>query len=258
MIQIEKNNTDLLKNLPSNSRILDVGGASAPHNQASHLIDIVSYDKVKFENSKGPGQRKLLPKENYTQHDICSREPWPFQDKFFDFSICSHVLEDVRDPLWVCSELIRVSKAGYIEVPSKKYETTFGLEAKKLAGASHHRWIVDLSENKLRFTYKYFHVHLKYLNLNKAKYQNPQDNSWVYKFSWQDNFNFFENWLNSGREIMEYYLDKKISDREMWKYFSKIQGGGIVNFIKYLKNTNKFVFDIYKKIKHEKDIGNAG
>jgi hypothetical protein len=31
--------------------------------------------------------------------------------------ICSHTLEDIRDPLWVCSEMIRIGKAGYIELP---------------------------------------------------------------------------------------------------------------------------------------------
>ena len=44
---------------------------------------------------------------------------WPFPDKTFDFVVCSHLLEDVRDPITVCRELCRVGKAGYIETPSR-------------------------------------------------------------------------------------------------------------------------------------------
>jgi SAM-dependent methyltransferase len=41
----------------------------------------------------------------------------PFADCFFDYVICSHVLEHVPDPAAVIGELTRVARAGYIEVP---------------------------------------------------------------------------------------------------------------------------------------------
>jgi ubiquinone/menaquinone biosynthesis C-methylase UbiE len=43
--------------------------------------------------------------------------PYPFPDKHFDFLICSHVLEHLKDPVRTCSEFSRIAKAGYIEVP---------------------------------------------------------------------------------------------------------------------------------------------
>jgi len=43
--------------------------------------------------------------------------PYPFQDKHFDFLICSHVLEHLDDPVRTCAEFSRIAKAGYIEVP---------------------------------------------------------------------------------------------------------------------------------------------
>jgi len=42
--------------------------------------------------------------------------------KEVDFVSCSHVLEDLRDPIRVCEEIVRVGKRGYIEVPSKTAE----------------------------------------------------------------------------------------------------------------------------------------
>jgi SAM-dependent methyltransferase len=41
----------------------------------------------------------------------------PFADDAFDYAICSNVLEHVTDPVAVASELSRVARAGYIEVP---------------------------------------------------------------------------------------------------------------------------------------------
>lgn len=76
---------------------------------------------------------------------------------------CSHLLEDVRDPLTVCRELVRVSRAGYIETPSRLREifAKDRLFALKTAvghmpeiGFSHHRWFVELDGAHLRFTAK--------------------------------------------------------------------------------------------------------
>jgi SAM-dependent methyltransferase len=43
--------------------------------------------------------------------------PWPFQNKHFDYAICTHVLEHLLDPVKACQELSRVAKAGYVEMP---------------------------------------------------------------------------------------------------------------------------------------------
>ena len=41
----------------------------------------------------------------------------PFADQVFDYVICSHLLEHVTDPGAVIDEMVRVARAGYIEVP---------------------------------------------------------------------------------------------------------------------------------------------
>lgn len=234
----------LLEDLPKHFSVIDIGGASAPFKRATHIMDIVPWSDVHITSSKGPAHQKsaLLNREqNYTQFDICSREKWPFADKQFDYSICSHVIEDIRDPLWVCSEIIRISKAGYIEVPSRLYETTFGIEAKNLAGASHHRWIIDLFENKVRFTFKYMYVHSRVVNKNRKKYgKNPKMRLCL---EWSDSFEYFENWLNSGKEIFEYYLDKPISEKQKWAIYRKTQDRPlIIRWLAYIKNIYRAKF----------------
>ena len=39
--------------------------------------------------------------DTWVVQDICT--PWPFADGQFDFAVCSHTLEDVRDPVFVCN-----------------------------------------------------------------------------------------------------------------------------------------------------------
>src|SRR5690349_25177201 len=85
------------------------------------------------------GEKEWFSAKTWVQRDICDKAPFPFADKQFDFAICSHTLEDVRNPLWVCSEIIRVAKRGYIEVPSREWETCRGWERPNQAGLSHHR-----------------------------------------------------------------------------------------------------------------------
>lgn len=101
---------DLLPTFAKDAKILDVGGSSGPYKRATHVIDYVPFEEVQYNQGKGMGEVQFS-KETYTQWDICSRTPFPYKDKEFDLAICSHVLEDIRDPIWVCSELIRVSKS---------------------------------------------------------------------------------------------------------------------------------------------------
>ncbi len=240
---------DILKTIPDSFKVLDVGAAYAPTKRADVVIDIVPYDNVHWNQAKG-NSKERFSKDTYVQHDICSRELWPFYDKQFDYSICSHVLEDIRDPLWVCSEIIRVSKSGYIEIPSRIYEQTFGIETKKLTGAAHHRWIIDLVDGKIRFTFKYFYVY--YRVLNKMRKASKKDDL-VLRIEWRDSFDYFENWLNSGKEIFEYFLERPITQKEMWRIYRKTQRGNvIVRWLKYFKNTNAFLNALFKKLKkHE-------
>lgn len=254
MIKENTNNIDdILESLPPDAKVIDVGGSYAPFNRADVIIDIIPFEDIRFNQARGKGKARIT-KENYIQFDICSKNPWPIKDKTFDYSICTRMLEDIRDPIGVCSEIVRVSKAGYIEVPSKFYETTFGLEIKGLAGASHHRWIVDIFEGKLRFTFKHLYVHKKFLNKNKNKFDVNDEKIFLH-FEWKDDFQFFENHINDGGEIFEYLLGRKISEKEKWAIYRKCQDRNfIINWLAYFKNTNNFFAKIFQRIKGRKDF----
>lgn len=142
----------ILAELPDDATLLDVGGGVLPLNRATHVMDAVPYEQRAGFGALGPPPPRFTA-ATWIQRDICDREPWPFRADELDFAVCSHTLEDVRDPIWVCSELSRVAKAGYIEVPSRLEEQTYGFQG-PWTGWSHHRWLIDIDGSRIQFVHK--------------------------------------------------------------------------------------------------------
>ena len=147
--------------LPEGAKVLDVGGGAAPFPRATHVLDSLPFEK-------GSGQKQKLladavptrfTRDTWYQTDACAHRPRPYPDKYFDYATCSHLLEDVRDPIWVCSEIQRVAKAGYIEVPSRILEQSLGVENPTYAGCYHHRWLIEIHDNRVDFLFKPHNLH---------------------------------------------------------------------------------------------------
>lgn len=64
------------------------------------------------------------------------------------FVICTHVLEDIRDPLFVVRWIQRVGKRGFIAVPNKHTELS-AVESPQYPGYYHHRWMFTLRSDIL-------------------------------------------------------------------------------------------------------------
>ena len=187
--------------------VLDVGGWACPFNRANYVLDGMPwetrghYASIGLPRSQGP-ETEHFSKETWVARDVCGPERWPFADKFFDFAVCAHTLEDVRDPLFVCAELVRVAKRGYIEVPSRLSESCRGAERDDMAGLSHHRWLVEIERSHVRFVQKYHLIHTDFdLSLPKhflAQLADDQRVSWLL---WEDSFSFEEVWLHGTDAI---------------------------------------------------------
>jgi hypothetical protein len=86
-----------------------------------------------------------------------NQEPLPFADKSFDFVYCRHTLEDLYNPFWVCREMSRVGKAGYVETPSPLAECGRGVDGGSPAwrGYHHHRYLIWVEHETLMLAPKY-------------------------------------------------------------------------------------------------------
>jgi len=188
----------LIEQLPDATSVVDVGGGAMPFPRADYVIDAVP-----FEARSALGDLKIdysprFTKDTWCRLDLCEHKPWPFPDKFFDFATCSHLLEDVRDPIWICSELCRVAKAGYIEVPSRILEQTRGIEHPSYAGYYHHRWLVSRKDQVLEFRHKPHLLHSVrdaiIADIGPAHKLN--DDHAILVFEWTNSFEF--------REVLEF------------------------------------------------------
>jgi hypothetical protein len=184
--------------------VLDVGAWAKPLARADWVIDLMPYETRGLYGYDREAADERFSADTWVVHDICSRDPWPFADDQFDFAICSHTLEDIRDPVWVCSELQRVARAGYIEVPSRLEEQTWGVQG-NFVGWTHHRWLTDLSDNRIDFTLKVHGIHARqrwYFPNSFLAGLSGEDR--VLSLWWEGGFECGEQILMSIEELDEY------------------------------------------------------
>lgn len=152
---LPENTERILALLEDDDLVLDVGGWAAPFNRATHMLDVMPYETrgAMVPGGYGPGPERFGP-DTWTERDMCDREPWPYEDDQFDFAVCVTTLEDIRDPIWVCSELSRVAKAGYVEVPTVVAELIYS-RTEACVGHAHHRWLCEIEDGGLVFMHKW-------------------------------------------------------------------------------------------------------
>ncbi|SRR5579871_1071584 len=184
--------------LPADALVLDVGGGGSPYFRADYVLDFTPFSDAKPTLAGKPAR---FTQKTWIQADICERRPWPIADKFFDYVVCSHTLEDIRDPIWVCSELSRVAKAGYVETPSRIVEQTIGVESPNYAGYTHHRWLLSEKDGVIEFRLKVHRLHSLpeaiVTRLDGRRAINPKYS--IFQYEWRDEV--------KAREVIEFDED---------------------------------------------------
>jgi hypothetical protein len=201
----------LIEQIPPDAVVADVGGGASPFPRADYVIDAVPF-AARGGGSAGNIHERLSFEPRYdagrwVQVDLCDHTPWPFPDRYFDFVSCSHLLEDVRDPIWVCRELRRVARAGYIEVPSRVIEQSLGVENPNHAGYYHHRWLISKGgDGGLEFRHKPHLLHGDRASIVARlpvwRAINPAYA--IVAYEWHDGF--------EAREILEFDEDRVVDD----------------------------------------------
>lgn len=141
--------------------VLDVGAWGSPLTRADWVLDALPYDTRGPDGSHGDGRERFSAR-TWVMRDMCDREPWPFRDGQFDVAVCIMTLADVRDPVWVCRELSRVARSGYVEVPTVVAEL---LQHDDDDGGGQHlglaqrRWFVQMEGGELVFVHKSHDIH---------------------------------------------------------------------------------------------------
>jgi len=108
-------------------KVLDLGSGGWPFKRATHLADM--------HPGKTSHRMEALQRD-HRPFVVIDAERMPFLDKEWDFIFCSHVLEHLDRPGEACRELMRVSRKGYIEVPTRLSDVMLNFTCLK----EHHRW----------------------------------------------------------------------------------------------------------------------
>jgi Methyltransferase domain len=196
----------ILDRVPDDALVLDVGGWAIPFPRADWVLDLAPYETRGEWGYDGDPAEERFNADRWVQRDICERVPWPFADGEFDFAICSHTLEDVRDPVWVCSELQRVAKAGYIEVPSRLEEQAWGVQG-PWVGWGHHHWLIDVDQDagSIEFIFKHHVIHAPGPDHFAAGFHATlTEEEKVTSLWWEGSFNHRERVLATGEELHGY------------------------------------------------------
>lgn len=212
---LEDSVTRLLATLPDDATVLDIGAWGRPFRRADWVMDHMPYESRGLYGFDGP-EPERFDASRWIQRDICDREPFPFADDEIDFVICSHTLEDVRDPIWVCQEIARIGKAGYVEVPSRLEEQTYGIQG-DWVGWGHHHWLVQIDGTHVEFFFKHHIVHGKpraHLPAGFVDGLTPAER--VQTLWWQGTFTAaertFSRWEDTDR-YLESFVDVALAER---------------------------------------------
>jgi Methyltransferase domain len=191
---------EILRRLPDSAVVLDVGGAARPFPRADWILDLAPYDARGQLGWQGERAAERFDASRWVQRDICDRAPWPFDDDQFDFAICSHTLEDIRDPVWACAELQRVARAGYIEVPALREELTYGIQG-PWVGWGHHHWLVLTAGDGVEFVFKHHVVNRRGSHRPAGSADGLSQAERVQPFWWEETFTARERFLLTAPEL---------------------------------------------------------
>jgi len=182
----------------TNLKILDIGCGYTANPYATHLADTLDL-------------RNFYKEKNFI---LLQDEILPFKDKEFDFIISSHVLEHVADLQFFISELERIGKEGYIEVPTR-LEDNLVFENK-----SAHLWWINFDDNDYSLLIqKKKQIIEPFLTVSSSQFLRKYfDDSLTLKLLWNDKIPYKilneeiynENVKLSFWKIIKKYFSKKI------------------------------------------------
>src|SRR5262245_44299481 len=174
-------------------RVLDIGSVGDPFHPANILVELYLGPTILRGQPLATDGKPIV---------VADTHKLPFLPKSFDFVYCSHLLEEVEDPLEASKEIMRVGKRGYIETPTQGKDMLFAW-ARNIQ-----KWHVVAIGNNLCF-FEYSNRQLAGINstvwrdLICGKWQHPMqdafwDNQDVFNvmFQWTDRFSVFVFYLD--------------------------------------------------------------
>jgi len=115
---------DRIKSINEKDRVLEIGPGADPHPRSDIFLELSLENEDDYVRQFGH-ERKLQTVKKIVFYD---GKKFPFEDKEFDYVICSHVLEHVPDVESFLAEVFRTCKKGYFEYPLITYDYLYNFD----------------------------------------------------------------------------------------------------------------------------------
>jgi hypothetical protein len=226
-IQVNNGNRSSVINYINKSKIydkftvIDIGGTmngwSMPYIDAiADLNEQKENSQLEEEDNSENNKENKKRKPLFFKCDITHPDSWtPLleyvkENGKFDFCICTHTLEDIMNPGFVCEQICKIAKEGYIAFPSKYRELFRNVDNQmhNYRGYIHHRWIFTVRENDKKLV---AFPKINYLDSEPRFDQiaNPDNEYCDLNFFWRENIEF--EYLNNNflgpnvASVLKYY-----------------------------------------------------
>lgn len=233
--------------------VLEIGSGNSPRPRS----DIIA-DRLVHDDSQRAGRFTIVIDRPFV---IADGYRLPFKNKTFDYVICSHVLEHMEDPKAFVREIMRVGKAGYIEVPDIYGERLFGWDF--------HLWYCEFKNQTLVMTKKktgerfggFFH-RLIANHIWFRRFCEIYENRFYIKYEWRDKISLQVIEKSTNLEGLE-----EKTDRQIWKLMEHIEWNWRKDLVFYilwfvkrvkrktLKIEKRFIWEYKKRFKKKKIMG---
>lgn len=116
-----------IKSIRPQDRVLEIGPGATPHSRSNAFLEI-AFDTDQLKISQRGG---VLKEPDFANRPVYYYDggKFPFEDKQFDYVICSHVIEHAPDVTGFVNEIFRVGGGrGYLEYPLITYEYLYDFD----------------------------------------------------------------------------------------------------------------------------------
>lgn len=183
-------------------KVIDIGGVfngwSMPYIDA-----IIDFNCEYIENTNTDTNIKMFNFDITDPNKYSEIDKYILENGKFDFAICTHVLEDIMNPVFVSEQIVKIAKEGYIAFPSK-YRELCRFQG-QYRGYIHHRWIFDIKNDNIIAYPKINYIE----NYIFDRIANIADDIQDLSFFWKDTIEI--KYLNSNflgpnvQSVIEYY-----------------------------------------------------
>ena len=190
-----------------NWKVLDIGCGYTANENATVVSDV--QDLSNFYKNK--------PFVKITEKKL------PFKDNEFDFVITSHVIEHVDDFQFFISEIERISKKGYIELPTKLGDNLV------FENSNDHLWMFEYDDNSnILLASKKQEFIEPFVSVSTAKkLEKIFRQSLILEIIWFEKIDF---------KILSDKVDKTLKRIDFFSLIRKYVGKKIRQLIKSIKN----------------------